>query len=113
LSGSQAAGLETEALAQQQLALPGAVPFAARTGRSVAGKALLLFPNQLAAVVFPPEPPVATYRLAQRPAVVQGAPFFGAAQRTLDGEDGCATAAIARGGSGGKTTLPAGELGAI
>ena len=39
----------------------------------------------------PPERPVAAMNRAERPAAVQGAPGFGAAQRTLDGEDRSAT----------------------
>jgi hypothetical protein len=46
----------------------------------------------------------------ERPAAVQGAPDFGAAQRTLDGEDRSTTAHESTGGCGGKTTFPAGEL---
>jgi hypothetical protein len=36
--------------------------------------------------VFPPEPPVATTIRPERRAAVKGAPLFGAAKRTLDGE---------------------------
>jgi hypothetical protein len=61
-------------------------------------------------VVFPPEPPVAAMNQAEQPAAVQGAPDFGAAQRTLDGEDRSATPHESTGGCGGKTTTPAGEL---
>jgi hypothetical protein len=40
----------------------------------------------------------------------QMAPDFGAAQRTLDGEDRSAIPHESTGGCGGKTTFPAGEL---
>jgi hypothetical protein len=36
--------------------------------------------------MFPPEPPVAITSLPERRAAVKGAPLFGAAKRTLDGE---------------------------
>jgi hypothetical protein len=36
--------------------------------------------------VFPPEPPVAIAIRPERRAAVKGAPLFGAAERTLDGE---------------------------
>jgi len=36
--------------------------------------------------MFPPEPPVAIVIWPERRAVVKGAPQFGAAKRTLDGE---------------------------
>jgi hypothetical protein len=36
--------------------------------------------------VFPPEPPVAVSTRPERSAAVKGAPLFGAAKRTLDGE---------------------------
>jgi hypothetical protein len=113
LSESKAAGLETGKSANRERELPVAVPDGARTGRSVAGKTLLFFPKQSAEVVFPPEPPVATPRLAERPAAVQGAPFLGVAQRTLDGEDRSATPGATTGGSARKTTFPAGELRAL
>jgi len=61
-------------------------------------------------VIFPPEPPVAPPSPAERPAAVKGAPAFGAAQRTLDGEDRSAIPGLLTGGSGGKITFPAGEL---
>jgi len=64
-------------------------------------------------VIFPPEPPVALVLPSERPAAVKGAPAFGAAQRTLDGEDRSGTDLLATGGSGGKITLPAGELRAL
>jgi len=61
-------------------------------------------------VIFPPEPPVASPPPAERPGAVKGAPGFGAAQRTLDGEDRSGTSSIPTGGLGGKITFPAGEL---
>jgi len=61
-------------------------------------------------VIFPPEPPVASIVPAERPGAVRGAPGFGAAKRTLDGEDRSGIGPIATGGSGGKITFPAGEL---
>src|ERR1700688_1786158 len=64
-------------------------------------------------VFFPPEPPVAPAASAERPAAVKGAPGFGAAERTLDGEDRSATRTPATGGWRGKITLPAGELRAL
>jgi hypothetical protein len=60
-------------------------------------------------VIFPPEPPVAPVLPSERPAAIKGAPAFGAAQRTLDGEDCSGTGLLTTGGSGGKITLPAGE----
>jgi len=59
-------------------------------------------------VNFPPEPPVASPLPAERPGAVQGAPAFGAAQRTLDGEDRSGSGSKTTGGSGGKFTFPAG-----
>jgi hypothetical protein len=61
-------------------------------------------------VVFPPEPPVVFVPPAERPAAVKGAPVFGAAKRTLDGENRSGIGFLKTGGSGGKTTFPAGEL---
>jgi len=61
-------------------------------------------------VIFPPEPPVVLVLPSERPAAVKGAPAFGAAERTLDGEDGSGTGLLTTGGSGGKITFPAGEL---
>jgi hypothetical protein len=61
-------------------------------------------------VIFPPEPPVASMLSAERPGAVKGAPGFGAAERTLDGEDRSGIGPIATGGFGGKITFPAGEL---
>jgi hypothetical protein len=63
-----------------------------------------------ALVIFPPEPPVASMLSAERPGAVKGAPAFGAAERTLDGEDRSGIGPIATGGFGGKITFPAGEL---
>jgi hypothetical protein len=57
-------------------------------------------------VIFPLEPPVALAPMAEGPAAVKGAPAFGAAQRTLDGEDHSATSVWPAGGSGGKITFP-------
>src|SRR6202040_1696893 len=56
------------------------------------------------------EPPVASALAAERPGAVKGAPGFGAAQRTLDGEDRSGITPQTTGGLGGKITLPAGEL---
>lgn len=63
-----------------------AVPEEARNGRWIADQCwrCSLIPG---AVIFPPEPPVAAMDPAERPADVKGAPGFGAAKRTLDGED--------------------------
>jgi hypothetical protein len=61
-------------------------------------------------VIFPPEPPVASIFPSERPGAVKGAPDFGAAERTLDGEDRSGIDPITTGGSGGKITFPAGEL---
>ena len=73
--------------------------------------------KQMAAVLpqggvlgFPPEPPVAAMDQVERAAAVQGAPDFGAAQRTLDGEDRSTTPHESTGGCGEKPTFPAGEL---
>jgi hypothetical protein len=41
--------------------------------------------------MIPPEPPVAMTTWPKRRAAVKGAPLFGAAQRTLDGEHRCGT----------------------
>jgi hypothetical protein len=89
--------------------LPGAVTGKARNGRWIAGKSSLYF-TRSGVVVFPPEPPVVTVLPAERPADVKGAPAFGAAKRTLDGEDRSGISGRTTGGSGGKTTFPAGEL---
>ena len=78
--------------------------------RPVDRKQIAAVLSQGSVLVFPPEPPVAAMNRAERPAVVQGAPGFGAAQRTLDGEDRSATSQQSTGGCGGKTTFPAGEL---
>jgi len=64
-------------------------------------------------VIFPPEPPVVLVLPSERPAVVKGAPAFGAAERTLDSEDRSGTGLLTTGGFGGKITLPAGELRAL
>src|SRR6202041_3858031 len=61
-------------------------------------------------VFFPPEPPVASALAAERPGAVKGAPGFGAAKRTLDGEDRSGIRPQTTGGLGGKITFPAGEL---
>src|SRR6202050_52862 len=61
-------------------------------------------------VIFPPEPPVASALAAERPGAVKGAPGFGAAKRTLGGEDGSGIRPQTTGGLGGKITFPAGEL---
>src|ERR1700689_656417 len=61
-------------------------------------------------VIFPPEPPVASALAAERPGAVKGAPGFGAAKRTLDGEDRSGLRPQTTGGLGGKITFPAGEL---
>jgi hypothetical protein len=61
-------------------------------------------------VIFPPEPPVAAIFPAERPGAVKGAPAFGAAERTLDGEDRSGIEPLTTGGFGGKITFPAGEL---
>jgi hypothetical protein len=47
-----------------------------------------------ACVMIPPEPPVAMVTWPERRAAVKGAPQFGAAKRTLDGEhrSGCGLA---------------------
>jgi len=103
------AGLETDGVAHEEASLPVAVPFKARTGRWIAGKPWLRR-TQSAVVVFPPEPPVVVATPAERPGAVKGAPAFGAAQRTLDGEDRSGIWFLKTGGSGGKTTFPAGEL---
>ena len=42
-------------------------------------------------LVIPPEPPVANFTSPQRRAAGKGAPFFGAAERTLAGEHRCGT----------------------
>ena len=41
---------------------------------------------QQGSIVFPPEPPVAMVGGPERRAAVKGAPVWGAAKRTLDGE---------------------------
>jgi len=78
-----------------------------------AGESLInrcLLPRYRVRVIFPPEPPVAYGTPSERPGAVKGAPAFGAAKRTLDGEDRSGIAALSTGGSGGKITFPAGEL---
>jgi hypothetical protein len=47
---------------------------------------------------------------SERPGAVQGAPGFGAAERTLDGEARSGIRFLATGGFGEKITFPAGEL---
>jgi len=94
-----------------------AIPQQARTGSQVttrqpACQAIakeFSKPTKRAAAVFPPEPPVAPAGQAERPTAGKGAPDFGAAQRTLAGEDRSAIR-ISTGGAGGKTAFPAGEL---
>jgi len=94
-----------------------AIPQQARTGSQVTARqpacqaiAKEFFkPTQRVAAVFPPEPPVAPACQAERPTAGKGAPDFGAAQRTLAGEDRSAIR-ISTGGAGGKTAFPAGEL---
>ena len=49
-------------------------------------------------MVFPPEPPVAPATPAERPGAVKGAPVFGAAKRTLDGEDRSGIGVLMTGG---------------
>lgn len=63
-------------------------------------------------VVFPLEPPVAIDSKPGRCAAVKGAPYFGAARRTLESKDRSGTRNLA-GGAGGKTTFPVGELRAL
>ena len=52
---------------------------------SAGGKPAFFFLTQ-GREVFPPAPPVATTSRPERRAAVKGAPWFGAAKRTLDGE---------------------------
>jgi len=51
--------------------------------------------------MFPPEPPVAIVTWPERRAAVKGAPLFGAAKRTLDGEHRSGTGTPATGGGAG------------
>ena len=53
--------------------------------------------------VFPSEPPVAIAIRPERRAGVKGAPHFGAAKRTLDGEHRSAIGKTSTGGVGGNT----------
>jgi len=55
--------------------------------------------------VFPPEPPVAMMVLPEPRGDVKGAPVFGAAQRTLDGEHGSGMDEDFDGRLGGNTFL--------
>jgi hypothetical protein len=52
-------------------------------------------------LMFPPEPPVAIATWLERRAAVKGAPQFGAAKRTLDGEHRSGTDKAATGGGAG------------
>jgi len=51
--------------------------------------------------MFPPEPPVAITIWPERRAAVKGAPQFGAAKRTLDGEHRSGTGKASAGGGAG------------
>jgi hypothetical protein len=53
--------------------------------------------------MFPPEPPVAITIRPERRAAVKGAPQFGAAKRTLDGEHRSGSDWVSTGGFGGNT----------
>jgi len=53
--------------------------------------------------MFPPEPPVAITIWPERRAAVKGAPQFGAAKRTLDGEHRSGIGNTSTGGAGGNT----------
>jgi len=109
LNLGEPAGLETAKMAHRKASLRRAAP----QTRGTAGESLInrcLFAHCRVLVIFPPEPPVAPILPAERPGAVKGAPVFGAAQRTLDGEDRSGLASLATGGFGGKITFPAGEL---
>jgi len=51
--------------------------------------------------MFPPEPPVAIATWPERRAAVKGAPQFGAAKRTLDGEHRSGIGTASTGGGAG------------
>jgi len=51
--------------------------------------------------MIPPEPPVAIVTWPERRAAVKGAPQFGAAQRTLDGEHRSGIGTVSTGGVAG------------
>ena len=59
--------------------------------------------------VFPPEPPVAIIVWPERRGAVKGAPQFGAAKRTLDGEHRFGVDQASTGGVGGNTFLLVGS----
>jgi hypothetical protein len=109
------AGLETAKMAHREENLRRAAP----QTRGTAGESLInrcFTTHRGVLVIFPPEPPVASMLPAERPGARgtrfsgSGAPAFGAAERTLDGEDRSGIGPFTTGGFGGKITFPAGEL---
>jgi hypothetical protein len=110
LNLGEPAGQETAMMAHREENLRRAAP----QTQGTAGESLInrcIAPHCRVLVIFPPEPPVASTLSAERPGAVKGAPGSGAAKRTLDGEDRSGIEPMTTGGSGGKITFPAGELG--